>query len=557
MTARLFVVFALLVAASTAFADAPIDHARTRFPLTGRHATVACESCHPASGGTRKWKGVPLDCHGCHGDRRNHKGALGPQCQLCHDVSGWKSIKHEASQHRFAITGKHDLQCANCHAAGAHLSPTVTCADCHKQTHGGTRSPCETCHVVSNWKSVFFKKHTFDPALLPGKHRTATCLGCHAAFQFKGVTTECESCHHTKPHEDLGGCKQCHSPLSWKDVKPDHRTGAALPTGDKPVVENKTPIEQQASTDTTGIFRVKSSFNHVTHERQVKARGLKPNCASCHVGTDFIKQRPTMQACEACHDGKTAFDARGTQCDRCHQAPPGTPMVALPPSPKLFQHGAHTNHKVKIEDCTSCHGVGVTWETVQSGRDQHKPCQVCHAAEFRTPGQMICLGCHVRNDPFRPNPLRPHTQAKSEFRSPDARDLPHAGHIAGGLACETCHAKPAGKPPREPTLGHQVCVKCHWEKRMVTAKGTPVTLKQCASCHVLSSIPRQTSGKRPWSTRDHFRHDKDHRLCVPCHLPDGAKDLTPPTMRYCATCHDGKKSFKTIDRNGCIRCHDQ
>lgn len=47
------------------------DHARdSRFPLDGRHATVACASCHPTEtvGGTSfvRWKPRPLDCAGCH-----------------------------------------------------------------------------------------------------------------------------------------------------------------------------------------------------------------------------------------------------------------------------------------------------------------------------------------------------------------------------------------------------------------------------------------------------------------------------------------------------------
>ncbi len=537
MTARLFVAFGLFVAVFSVFsahAEGPFDHSKTRFPLAGRHQKVACESCHPASGGTRKWAGVPLDCHGCHSDRRNHKGALGVQCQLCHDVGGWKSVKHEAAQHHLALVGKHSLQCTSCHAGGTHLTPTTTCGDCHKRPHSGTRSPCETCHILDNWKTVAFR-HTYSPELLPGKHRTAACLACHPAFQFKGTTTQCESCHSKdKPHEELGGCKRCHSALSWKNV---------APVPDRQIAPDRQIVAEQPSN-----FRVKSKFDHVTHERQVKARGMKPNCVSCHGGLSFDK-RPTMQACESCHDGKSAFDALGTQCDRCHQAPPGAQLAALPPSPKTFQHAAHAK-RLKIDDCTSCHGAGIEWEKVHSGHDQHRPCQGCHAAEFRKVGQPICLGCHERNDPYRPNPLRLRTEAQTEFRSPDSADLRHAPHIAAGLACEGCHPAQSGVAARAPTLGHAECGKCHVE-------GTPLTLERCSACHVLASVPRQGSGKREWSTRDHFLHDDVHRVraCAACHLPESAPDLTAPTMEGCATCHDGKKAFKTIGRE-CARCHD-
>ncbi len=307
--------------------------------------------------------------------------------------------------------------------------------------------PARPATFLLNWKTVNFRQHTYDPKLLPGKHRTASCLSCHPAFQFKGTSTQCESCHRNQPHEDLGGCKLCHSALSWKNVAPDHQTA-----------------------EPPSIFRVKSRFNHVAHEWQVTARGLKPTCGSCHVGLDFLK-RPAMQTCEGCHDGTRAFDALGTQCDRCHEAPPGALLAAFPRSPKTFRHAAHAKLNVKIDDCTSCHGVGIAWEEVQAGHDQHRPCQECHAAEFRKVGQPICLGCHVRNDPFRPNPLRLPSEAGTEWRSPDASELPHAPHIAAGLACAACHPAQSGVAARTPTVGHTVCGKCHEPKRVLMENG--------------------------------------------------------------------------------------
>jgi hypothetical protein len=51
------------------------DHERTRFALTGGHATVACAACHLASHsarGTVVFRPTPLDCAACHagGERR-------------------------------------------------------------------------------------------------------------------------------------------------------------------------------------------------------------------------------------------------------------------------------------------------------------------------------------------------------------------------------------------------------------------------------------------------------------------------------------------------------
>jgi hypothetical protein len=586
MTARLLVALGLFVAVSSAHAETPFDHSKTRYPLIGKHQGVACESCHPpAGGGQRKWKGVPLDCHGCHGDRKNHKGTLGAQCQSCHDVSGWKSIRHKGPEHKFQLVGKHDLKCEQCHTGGAHLTATVTCGDCHKQTHGGTRSPCQTCHTVENWKKTFYK-HKYNPELLPGKHLQATCLGCHPAYKFKGTTTACESCHlKDRPHEDLGGCKLCHTPLTWKTTAPGQQqlvekppiptpnpTLNPTPTPTPNLTPTPTPMPTPGERTTGNVYRVIAKFDHANHAKQVQAKGQKFTCGSCHSSLDFIK-RPPMQMCESCHNGKEAFDALGTQCDRCHTAPPGFQLAVLPlpPQARLFVHAKHDNLDVaklaernvkapltlaKTEDCTSCHASSTKWEKVEAGHDQHRPCQVCHAAEFRKVGQTICLNCHVRSEPFRPNPLRLSSEVKSEWRSPDYLFVAHTKHIKADFACEECHQKEALLPPREPTLGHAACVKCHLENAPKEVE--PAPLGRCAACHVYKSIPREKSGKREWSTRDRFRHDKDHKVrsCAECHQPDHAPELVPPTMIDCASCHDGKKAFKTVSDRGCIRCHD-
>lgn len=574
--ARVVLALSLLVAVA-ASADNRVDHSKTRFPLLGRHQNVPCESCHPASKGTRVWKGVPLDCVGCHSDRRTHKGALGTKCESCHDVSGWKSIKHTAAQHRFPLVGNHKVPCASCHVKGAHLTAKVTCADCHDQPHRGTRSPCETCHNVEQWKTVSYKQHTYNPELLPGKHRTATCLECHPKFRFNNSSkaVPCESCHKKdRKHEDLGPCRSCHTPLTWSDVSPNRQAAStqrdgtasdpsispASPTpGGRP--EQGSPGPSLTGAPQTDLFRVKAKFDHIPHARLVKAQGLEANCTPCHGGTGAQFQvRPKMQMCESCHDGKKAFDALGTACFRCHEAPAGTQLAPLAPPSKIFQHEAHRPRGVKIDDCTSCHGVGVEPAKVQAGRDQHRPCQVCHAAEFRSPGQGICLSCHLRNDPFSPNPLRLPTAAISEWRSPDAAEMPHPAHQAAGVPCENCHAATAGVKPQPPELGHAICSKCHVVERVPKKlpQGTPVTLDRCSACHVPLSEPepRDNMG-RPWSTRDLFRHDDNHRTpqtCPSCHFQSGAA-LTFPTMQSCGSCHNGNKAFPIIGPKECARCH--
>jgi hypothetical protein len=58
---------------------------------------------------------------------------------------------------------------------------------------------------------------------------------------------------------------------------------------------------------------VRRAFDHRAHPGE---------CTGCHSnlhGSDVVKlATPPKQACESCHEGKTAFKLTGTTCTRCH-----------------------------------------------------------------------------------------------------------------------------------------------------------------------------------------------------------------------------------------------
>ena len=66
--------------------------------------------------------------------------------------------------------------------------------------------------------------------------------------------------------------------------------------------------------------------------------GAKPHCADCHMQLFDVSRSAQItradhrgkQYCFACHDGKTAFAARG-KCDRCHVEPLVEPASAPAP----------------------------------------------------------------------------------------------------------------------------------------------------------------------------------------------------------------------------------
>lgn len=73
------------------------DHAKTGWPLRGKHATTACKACHDprlivsaevkkllaGHAGRTTLLGTAASCAGCHFD--DHRGQLGDDCKKCHD----------------------------------------------------------------------------------------------------------------------------------------------------------------------------------------------------------------------------------------------------------------------------------------------------------------------------------------------------------------------------------------------------------------------------------------------------------------------------------------
>jgi hypothetical protein len=126
-----------------------IDHANTRFALTGAHLAQPCVACHPtataADGSTFRLFAVESG-----------------SCEVCH-------------------TGPHNGQFAS------------------------SRRPkgCEVCHNVDAWKPVDFVHDRDSSYKLEGQHRRVPCRGCHVQVteggvqfvRYKPIDTSCKTCH--------------------------------------------------------------------------------------------------------------------------------------------------------------------------------------------------------------------------------------------------------------------------------------------------------------------------------------------------------------------------
>jgi hypothetical protein len=149
------------------FQATAFDHSRTKFPLTGAHRTLSCQSCHADN----VYRGKPTTCVSCHQANYNtttnpsHSAAqFSTDCASCHTTTDWSGAKFNHDAPFFPIySGAHAGKWSSC--ATCHTNPTnftvFNCLGCHTQTqtdaqHRGRTgyvyaSPnCYACHPRGN-----------------------------------------------------------------------------------------------------------------------------------------------------------------------------------------------------------------------------------------------------------------------------------------------------------------------------------------------------------------------------------------------------------------------
>lgn len=336
-----------------------VNHAKTTFPLKGKHERLECAACHkqPAT----KVKLTATTCAACHADV--HRGTFKQDCKACHSESGFGGAPFDhATKTKFALVGKHDgLVCVKCHTdakpasrpmapvrvvASMRLAPSTTvnftglktaCVSCHNDVHKtelGTS--CEPCHSPAGFKIPAYT-HQGPQAFFGAQHAPATCEKCHAtAFAapagsaapvvrvgFKNTSTACASCH-KDPHLGQEGteCQTCHSLQNAK-------------------------------------FAV-ASFSHTTTRFALVGRHESLTCAQCHksesgvfpAGTGTaVRFRGLGTECRTCHED-VHLGQNSDRCETCH----ATVTFKIPtynhktPSVSAFFTGKHAT-----ASCPDCH----------------------------------------------------------------------------------------------------------------------------------------------------------------------------------------------------------
>ncbi len=401
------------------------NHAGTDFKLEGKHADLACASCHEQG---KKYRVASSACYSCHRADDRHRGALGKQCETCHSPSAWKQTRFDHNKTQFALKGGHQqAACGACHPGERYKSTPQTCVACHAMNdvhRGANGEKCQQCHNESSWK-----KSTFDHArdghfALNGVHATTSCNRCHREGNFEvKLKTECVACHRTDDvHKGKNGerCDSCHNEAAWSKQKFDHNTATkfmlrgkhsdvacnachrgnvhdALPNTCNGChrlddVHKGQQGERCESCHSETGWKNKVAFDHAKTQFPLAGLHAVVPCEGCHVSAAF---KGTSTRCIACHKKDDKHTGTfGDTCDSCHTVK-GWKRVQFDHAKTQFPlSGAHA--KVQCTDCHREPADKVSVEKVKVARD----CFSCHAADDEHDGRFgrACERCHNTTD---------------------------------------------------------------------------------------------------------------------------------------------------------------
>ncbi len=427
------------------------DHAKTDFPLKGKHKTVDCKSCHQVtvSNGQlfQQFAGRPFaSCADCHTDV--HDNRFGRNCKDCHTEESFNVFignnKFNHNQTEFPLKGKHKtVDCASCHDLGKNVvaenvfrdykgKDFHNCAACHKDVHESRfGTDCRKCHTEDSFHKLL-NADQFDHSLtgfpLEGRHNLVDCRKCHETNLTEPLAhNACVDCHDDFHKGQFAGrdhnpdCKECHSVNGFAGslyTIEQHNASAFPLTG----AHLATPCNACHMKDDEWSFRdvgMQCVDCHTNvHDGHLGEKYYPDkNCTECHItdawaevtfdhaATEFeLSGRHAMISCTACHqpvttsarERKIPFNSLQNECAKCHENAHGDQFAVA-----------------GVTDCVRCHG-SLVWKPslfdhdtarfVLDGAHKNVSCNECHQADIPENGKQIvlyrtnklqCIDCHM------------------------------------------------------------------------------------------------------------------------------------------------------------------
>jgi len=205
---------------------ARFEHNRqTDFSLAGKHAGLACTTCHKEDATKKKLKSA---CIACHKADDRHAGQLGERCARCHDTESWTgSVRFDHDLARFPLIGLHaGVPCEECHLDSRFKSAPTDCVACHKpqdKHRGALGTACGQCHNPNDWSRWRFDHNSQSDFPLDGRHVGLACADCHSAKgrELPKPGKRCVDCHRADDeHQGAFGnqCERCHVTDSFRAI---------------------------------------------------------------------------------------------------------------------------------------------------------------------------------------------------------------------------------------------------------------------------------------------------------------------------------------------------
>lgn len=356
------------------------DHDTTGFPIEGMHAGMECRNCHPSL----VFTDVGTNCADCHADI--HRRGFGADCAECHTIRGWDDVTRNVSGHmnRFPLLGAHiALECESCHtsaAVGQFRGLRTDCDSCHHMDYLNAES---VDHVAAGFPLNCESCHSIDGWLARFNHGGVTgfpLAGAHA-------TLDCRDCHTDLIFEGTpADCVACHIDDYNAATEPNHVSAG---------------------------FSLDCSLCHTA--------STWLNAVFDHIGTEFpLTGAHTLLDCQACH-GSGQYVGLDTDCYACHS--------------EEYNNTTDPGHIAAgfSQNCTECHNTN-TWLGAEYTHSEFPIYSGRHAGEWSA-----CSDCHTNPNNYAVfTCISCHTREKTDEQHHDVRD-----YVYNSSSCYSCH--PTGR----------------------------------------------------------------------------------------------------------------